>query len=179
LPPHVVDNDAVIARGALLTDAGWIRARTGIERRRHASPGTSTGDLAVGAGRAALASAGRARPDLVLLATSTPDHPCPATAPEVAHRLGLGTVGAFDVSAVCSGFLYALAVAAGATVAVLNLPAASNHLVLSLLVAVALGTAALWALAVRNRPGVPDSFVQRWLDAARSPVGFVLLVVYL
>lgn len=73
----------------------------------------------------------------------------------------------------------ALAVAAGATVAVLNLPAASNHLVLSLLVAVALGTAALWALAVRNRPGVPDSFVQRWLDVARSPVGFVLLVVYL
>ncbi|QRY52933.1 hypothetical protein [Mycolicibacterium septicum] len=73
----------------------------------------------------------------------------------------------------------ALAVAAGATVAVLNLPAASNHLVLSLLVAVALGTAALWALTVRDRPGAPDSFVQRWLDAARSPVGFVLLVVYL
>lgn len=72
-----------------------------------------------------------------------------------------------------------LAVAAGATVAVLNLPAASNHLVLSLLVAVALGTAAVWAPAVRNRPGVPDSFAQRWLDAARSPVGFVLLVVYL
>ncbi|MFE2294806.1 beta-ketoacyl-ACP synthase III [Streptomyces sp. NPDC059452] len=113
LPPRVVDNDAVIARGALLTDAGWIRDRTGIERRRHASPGTSTGDLAVGAGRAALASAGGARPDLVLLATSTPDHPCPATAPEVAYRLGLGTVAAFDVSAVCSGFLYALAVAAG------------------------------------------------------------------
>ncbi|MFJ9570496.1 beta-ketoacyl-ACP synthase 3 [Streptomyces bacillaris] len=113
LPPRVVDNDAVIARGALLTDPGWIRARTGIERRRHVSPGTSTGDLAVGAGRAALASAGGVRPDLVLLATSTPDHPCPATAPEVAHRLGLGTVGAFDVSAVCSGFLYALAVAAG------------------------------------------------------------------
>ncbi|WP_326683922.1 ketoacyl-ACP synthase III [Streptomyces microflavus] len=113
LPPRVVDNDAVIARGALLTDAGWIRDRTGIERRRHASPGTSTGDLAVGAGRAALASAGGTRPDLVLLATSTPDHPCPATAPEVAHRLGLGTVAAFDVSAVCSGFLYALAVATG------------------------------------------------------------------
>ncbi|MGW4098301.1 hypothetical protein [Mycobacterium sp. NPDC004974] len=72
-----------------------------------------------------------------------------------------------------------LAVAAGATVAVLNLPAASNHLMLSLLVAVALATAALWALAVRNRPGVPDSFVERWLDAARSPVGLVLLVVYL
>ncbi|PCG86533.1 3-oxoacyl-ACP synthase [Streptomyces sp. WZ.A104] len=113
LPPPVVDNEAVIARGALLTDADWIRGRTGIERRRHAPPGTSTGDLAVGAGRAALASAGGARPDLVLLATSTPDHPCPATAPEVAHRLGLATVAAFNVSAVCSGFLYALAVATG------------------------------------------------------------------
>ncbi|MED5811500.1 hypothetical protein VST63_03945 [Mycolicibacterium sp. 050232] len=72
-----------------------------------------------------------------------------------------------------------LAAAAGATVAVLNLPAPSNHLVLSLLVAVALGTAALWAFIVRNRPGEPDSFVERWLDAARSPVGMTLLVVYL
>ncbi|CAM5718337.1 3-oxoacyl-[acyl-carrier-protein] synthase 3 protein 2 OS=Streptomyces microflavus OX=1919 GN=fabH2 PE=4 SV=1 [Streptomyces microflavus] len=52
-------------------------------------------------------------PDLVLLRHLHPDHPCPATAPEVAHRLGLGTVAAFDVSAVCSGFLYALAVATG------------------------------------------------------------------
>ncbi len=73
----------------------------------------------------------------------------------------------------------ALAVAAGATVAVLNLPAASNHLMLSLLIAVALGSAALWASTVRKRGGLPDSFVERWLDAARSPVGLVLLVVYL
>lgn len=72
-----------------------------------------------------------------------------------------------------------LAVAAGAIVAVLNLPAASNHLMLSLLVAVALGTAALWAWAVRNGPDEPGSFVGRWLDAARSPIGLVLLVVYL
>lgn len=72
-----------------------------------------------------------------------------------------------------------LAVAAGATVAVLNLPAASNHLVLSLLIAVALGTAAAWSWAIRNRPGVPERFVVRWLDAARTPVGLVLLVVYL
>ncbi|BBX89749.1 hypothetical protein H5U98_00870 [Mycolicibacterium boenickei] len=72
-----------------------------------------------------------------------------------------------------------LAVAAGATVAVLSLPAASNHLMLSLLVAVALGTAALWALVARDRPDVPDSFVERWLAAARTPVGLVLLVVYL
>ncbi|MEU5219635.1 beta-ketoacyl-ACP synthase 3 [Streptomyces sp. NPDC020807] len=111
LPPRVVDNDSVIARGSLRTDDAWIRDRTGIVRRRHADPGTSTGDLAVGAGRAALLSAGGPRPEALLLATSTPDHPCPATAPAVAHRLGLGTIPAFDVSAVCSGFLYALAAA--------------------------------------------------------------------
>ncbi|ANS63151.1 3-oxoacyl-(acyl-carrier-protein) synthase III [Streptomyces lincolnensis] len=111
LPEHVVDNDTVIARGALRTDDTWIRTRTGIARRRHAEQGTSTGDLAVGAGRAALDSAGDHRPDMLLLATSTPDHPCPATAPAVAHRLGLGTIPAFDLAAVCSGFLYALVTA--------------------------------------------------------------------
>ena len=72
-----------------------------------------------------------------------------------------------------------LAVAAGAMVAVRNLPAAANHLVLSLLIAVALGTAAVWALATRNRPDQAHDFVERWLDAARSPVGLTLLVVYL
>lgn len=111
LPPRVVDNDTVIARGGLYTDDTWIRDRTGIAHRRHADPGTSTGDLAVGAGRAALLSAGGHRPEMLLLATSTPDHPCPATAPAVAHQLGLGTIPAFDVSAVCSGFLYTLATA--------------------------------------------------------------------
>ncbi|GHE05663.1 beta-ketoacyl-ACP synthase III [Streptomyces alanosinicus] len=111
LPQRVVDNDTVIGRGALRTDDTWIRERTGIARRRHAEPGTSTGDLAVGAGRAALASAGEHRPDMLLLATTTPDHPCPATAPAVAHRLGLGTIAAFDLAAVCSGFLYALVTA--------------------------------------------------------------------
>ncbi|MFF4503703.1 beta-ketoacyl-ACP synthase 3 [Streptomyces sp. NPDC001401] len=111
LPDHILDNAAVIARGALHTDDAWIRDRTGIVHRRHAGPGTSTGDLAVGAGRAALSSAGNSSPDMVLLATSTPDHPLPATAPEVAHRLALGTVPAMDLSAVCSGFLYALATA--------------------------------------------------------------------
>ncbi|MFI1733014.1 beta-ketoacyl-ACP synthase III [Streptomyces acidicola] len=111
LPPRVVDNDAVIARGALLTDDTWIRERTGIARRRHADAGTSTGDLAVGAGRAALSSSGDRHPQMLLLATSTPDHPCPATAPSVAHRLGLDGIPAFDIAAVCSGFLYALAMA--------------------------------------------------------------------
>nr|WP_329951926.1 beta-ketoacyl-ACP synthase 3 [Streptomyces sp. BE303] len=114
LPPLVVTNRQVIERGGLDTTDEWIVGRTGIHRRRVAGPGVSTGDLATAAARAAIASAGPAgpRPDLVLLATTTPDRPCPATAPEVAHRLGLGTVPAFDLAAVCSGFLYALTTAA-------------------------------------------------------------------
>ncbi|MFJ2784268.1 MULTISPECIES: beta-ketoacyl-ACP synthase 3 [unclassified Streptomyces] len=112
LPAPVVGNDEVIALGGLDTSHEWITSRTGIHRRRYAPPGTSTGDLAVAAGRAALdAAPGTPRPGLVLLATTTPDRPCPATAPDVAHRLGLGTVPAFDLSAVCSGFLYGLVTA--------------------------------------------------------------------
>lgn len=110
LPPRVLSNDEVTRRGVLDTTDAWIRSRTGIARRREVAPGTSTGDLATAAGRAALESAG-ARPDLVVLATTTPDRRCPGTAPEVAHRLGLGTVAAFDLAAVCSGFVYGLAVA--------------------------------------------------------------------
>ncbi|MFD8396232.1 beta-ketoacyl-ACP synthase III [Streptomyces sp. NPDC059680] len=108
LPTQVVDNDELVGR--LDTSDEWIRSRTGIERRRKVEAGTSTGDLAVAAGRAALASAGQSA-DFVLLATTTPDRPCPATAPEVAHRLGLEAVPALDVSAVCSGFVYGLAAA--------------------------------------------------------------------
>ncbi|MFI5617669.1 beta-ketoacyl-ACP synthase III [Streptomyces sp. NPDC051567] len=107
LPGRSLDNEDVIRTGALDTTDDWIRTRTGIARRRRVTAGTSTGDLATAAGRAAVASAGE-RPDFVLLATTTPDHPCPATAPAVAHRLGLGEVPAFDLAAVCSGFLYAL-----------------------------------------------------------------------
>src|SRR5690606_41227858 len=69
------------------------------------------------AGRAAPRTAGLGRVDRVVLATTTPDHPCPATAPWVAHRLGLGTVPAHDVGAVCSGFVYALASARDAILA--------------------------------------------------------------
>jgi len=108
LPPNVVSNDDLV--GELETSDAWIRTRTGIERRRRVQPGVSTGDLAVAAGRAALVSAGQSA-DFVLLATTTPDRPCPGTAPEVAHRLGLGDVPALDVSAVCSGFIYGLAIA--------------------------------------------------------------------
>ncbi|WP_145909160.1 beta-ketoacyl-ACP synthase 3 [Kitasatospora viridis] len=110
LPPQVVTNAQVIARGGLETTDEWITTRTGIHRRRLAAPDVSTGDLATAGARAALAAAGPAapRPDLLLLATTTPDRPCPATAPEVVHRLGLGPLPAFDLAAVCSGFLYAL-----------------------------------------------------------------------
>ncbi|GGU33202.1 beta-ketoacyl-ACP synthase III [Streptomyces violascens] len=111
LPDHILSNDDIIAAGALATSDDWIRTRTGIDKRRRVAPGQTTGDLATGAGSAALASAGNPRVDLVILATSTPDHPCPATAPWVAHRLGLDQVPAFDLAAVCSGFLYALATA--------------------------------------------------------------------
>ncbi|MFJ1755149.1 beta-ketoacyl-ACP synthase 3 [Kitasatospora sp. NPDC088134] len=124
LPARSVDNTEVIAAGGLDSSDEWIRRRTGIHRRRRAAPGISTGDLAVRAAAAAIESARTsadggpgegqlhcAEPDFVLLATTTPDHPCPATAPAVAHRLGLHGVPAFDVSAVCSGFLYALATA--------------------------------------------------------------------
>ncbi|MEV0372907.1 beta-ketoacyl-ACP synthase III [Streptomyces sp. NPDC050636] len=110
LPPRVLSNEDVRRRGVLDTTDEWIRSRTGIARRRQADNGTSTGDLAVAAGRAAEASA-RAHADLVLVATTTPDRRCPATAPEVAHRLGLGTIPAFDLAAVCSGFLYGITVA--------------------------------------------------------------------
>ncbi|BFV60454.1 beta-ketoacyl-ACP synthase III [Kitasatospora sp. CMC57] len=111
LPEQVLDNAAVIEAGRLRTTDEWIRTRTGIAHRRRVAPGISTGDLAVAAGRGAISSDGGSAPDLLVLATSTPDQPCPATAPYVAHRLGLGTVPAFDVGAVCSGFLYALTTA--------------------------------------------------------------------
>ncbi|MFJ3176726.1 beta-ketoacyl-ACP synthase III [Streptomyces roseus] len=111
LPPHVVTNDDVIERGSLDTTDKWIRARTGIMLRRQAERGTGTGSLAVAAGLGAMRSAPGISPDMVLVATTTPDRRCPATAPSVAHRLDLSGVPAFDLSAVCSGFLYGLSVA--------------------------------------------------------------------
>ncbi|MFI1711333.1 beta-ketoacyl-ACP synthase III [Streptomyces griseoruber] len=111
VPPTVVTNDQLAE--VLDTSDEWIRRRTGIRERRWVSPGQSTGDLAVEAGRRALASAGLEGVDAVVLATSSPDRHCPATAPEVATRLGLGPVAAFDVAAVCTGFVYALATGAG------------------------------------------------------------------
>ncbi|MFC8850454.1 MULTISPECIES: beta-ketoacyl-ACP synthase III [unclassified Micromonospora] len=111
LPARVVTNAELCTR--LDTSEEWIVQRTGISRRRWVGPGEATSDLAVEAGKAALKSAGGGPVDAVVLATTTPDYRCPATAPEVAARLGLGGVAALDVSAVCSGFLYGLATAAG------------------------------------------------------------------
>jgi 3-oxoacyl-[acyl-carrier-protein] synthase-3 len=107
----VVANDELAS--FLDTDDEWIRTRTGIAQRHVIEPGEATSDLAVEAGRQALESAGVDRADAVVVATSTPDRPCPAVAPDVAARLGLGNVPAFDVAAVCTGFVYALAAAAG------------------------------------------------------------------
>lgn len=109
--PDVVTNESLTAAFDISDE--WIRKRTGILRRHVASPGTATSDLATEAGARALKSAGVEDVDALILATTTPDHPCPATAPDVASRLGLGTIAAFDIAAVCTGFIYALANGAG------------------------------------------------------------------
>ncbi|XUL85681.1 beta-ketoacyl-ACP synthase III [Streptomyces galilaeus] len=116
VPPRVVTNDELAAR--LDTDDTWIRTRTGIRRRHIAEPGRATSDLAVEAGQLALSNAGfdavgTDPVDAVIVTTTTPDRPCPATAPVVAARLGLRQTAAFDVGAVCTGFVYGLATAAG------------------------------------------------------------------
>ncbi|MFG2328467.1 beta-ketoacyl-ACP synthase III [Streptomyces sp. NPDC048604] len=111
LPPHVVTNADLRTR--LGTTHEWIHSRTGISSRHVAPPGMATSDLAVEAGARALKSAGDGEVQALVLATTTPDRPCPATAPEVASRLGLTGIAAFDVSAVCTGFLYGLATASG------------------------------------------------------------------
>lgn len=111
LPSRLVTNAHLAAR--MDTSDEWIRTRTGIRQRYFAEPGTTTSDLAAEAGARAMKSAGLAEVDAVVLATTTPDRPCPATAPVVAAKLGLVGRPAFDVQAVCTGFIYALATACG------------------------------------------------------------------
>ncbi|RFC71505.1 MULTISPECIES: beta-ketoacyl-ACP synthase III [unclassified Streptomyces] len=115
VPPRVMDNDEI--SHLVGSDDTWIRTRTGITARHWVAPGVATGDLAVAAGARALESAGTDAVDLVILATSTPNQPMPATAPEVAAALGLGDIPAYDLSAACTGFVYALSAAAGAIAA--------------------------------------------------------------
>lgn len=95
------------------TSDDWIAERTGIRARHIAAPGEKTSDLALQAARRALAQAGMTGNDLdlIVLATATPDETFPATATTVQARLGMTRGAAFDVQAVCSGFVYALTVA--------------------------------------------------------------------
>ncbi len=111
LPAHVLTN-ADLARMVDTSDE-WIRDRTGISERHIAADDEVTSDIATAAARAALAQAGLAASavDLVVLATTTPDKTFPATATAVQAKIGMGEGAAFDVQAVCSGFLFALATA--------------------------------------------------------------------
>lgn len=107
-PDRRVTNAEMEAR--LGVEAGWTERRTGIRERRFAAPGEALSDLAVKAGDMALlkGSINPAEIGLLALATSTPDHLLPPTAPLVAHRLGLSRAGAIDMAGACGGFLYAL-----------------------------------------------------------------------
>ncbi len=110
LPSRVVENDEFAA--SLETSDEWIRSRTGIERRHFAAEGEMTSDLGIAAARAALADAGisGAEVDAVILATATPDNTFPSTATQIQQAIGC-TGFAFDVQAVCAGFMFALATA--------------------------------------------------------------------
>ena len=111
LPPKVVTNDD-LAKQMDTTDE-WIRTRTGIRQRHIAEPSQASSDLGVEASRAALAAARIAAHDidLIIVATATPDYIFPSTACIMQAKLGIKGCAAFDIQAVCSGFVYALAIA--------------------------------------------------------------------
>ncbi|GAA4539573.1 3-oxoacyl-ACP synthase III family protein [Amycolatopsis samaneae] len=108
VPAQTIRNEDV-AR-TLDIDAEWISARTGVDERRFAREDEATSDLATQAARAALGNAGVTadQVDCVIVATSTPDEPLPGVACRVQSRINAPGAAAFDVNAVCSGFLYAL-----------------------------------------------------------------------
>lgn len=112
LPGSPVTNDDLVARGIDTSDE-WISARTGIRSRHLAPPETTSSDLAFEASVRALADAGidAASLDLIIVATSTPDYVFPSVACLLQGRLGNRGATAFDVQAVCSGFVYALSIA--------------------------------------------------------------------
>jgi 3-oxoacyl-[acyl-carrier-protein] synthase-3 len=111
LPEKVLTNDHL--SNMVDTSDEWITARSGIKRRHIAADGELTSDLAVAAARKALAASGLSAHDieLIVVATATPDNTFPATATTVQSKLGIRHGAAFDVAAVCSGFIFALSVA--------------------------------------------------------------------
>ena len=116
LPPKRLTNDALAAQLAadgIETSDQWIVERTGIRARHFAEPNVGSSDLAFEAARRALEAADvdAASIDLIIVATSTPDMVFPSTACLVQQKLGIAGCAAFDVQAVCSGFVYALTIA--------------------------------------------------------------------
>lgn len=113
VPARKVGNAEIEATLGL--EAGWIEQRTGIRSRFWAEPGDTLSGLATKAGDMALEAAGIDRKEigLLLLATSTPDHLLPPSAPLVAHRLGLEKAGGVDLAGACAGFIYAMTFADG------------------------------------------------------------------
>jgi 3-oxoacyl-[acyl-carrier-protein] synthase III len=112
-PAQVVTNDDLAAR--METDDEWIRTRVGIRERRIATAEEGIVEMAVEAGKKALAGSGLSpdQIDLVLVATCSGESPMPAHAPRVADRLGIVAPGAFDLNAACAGFCYGLGTADG------------------------------------------------------------------
>jgi 3-oxoacyl-[acyl-carrier-protein] synthase-3 len=112
LPGLPVSNDDLVARGIQTSDE-WVADRTGIRRRHFAADDEKSSDLALHACRKALEAAGRPAQDidLIIVATSTPDMVFPSTACLLQDKLGNRTAVAFDVQAVCTGFVYALTIA--------------------------------------------------------------------
>ena len=102
-----------LAKDGVETSDDWIVERTGIRARHFAATGEGSSDLATAAAQQALQAAGRSAQDidLLIVATSTPDMVFPSTATMVLHKLGAAGAPAFDVQAVCSGFIYALTIA--------------------------------------------------------------------
>jgi 3-oxoacyl-[acyl-carrier-protein] synthase III len=116
LPPRRLSNDdmaSLLAQRGVETSDAWIVERTGIRARHFVADGVNCSDIALHASQAALAAAGRsaADVDLIIVATSTPDMVFPSTACILQHKLGVAGCAAFDMQAVCSGFVYALSVA--------------------------------------------------------------------
>jgi 3-oxoacyl-[acyl-carrier-protein] synthase III len=116
LPPRRVTNADLateLAAQGVETSDEWIVERTGIRARHFAAPDVTASDLALPACQAALQAAGRsaAEVDLIIVATSTPDMVFPSSAAILQHKLGVAGCPAFDVQAVCSGFVYALTIA--------------------------------------------------------------------